>query len=209
MLLKNSTGAEPMIASKSKKKPVKSRKPPLGRDAWLRAGREALIRDGIAGVEINKLARTLRVTRGGFYWFFPSRKRLLDELLKDWERTNSAAFEAIIQDPGHNGIEEFNALVDMWVSERDYSPAWDASVRDWARTSDKVAAVVRRVDERRIAVLNQIFLDMGCSETEAFVRARVTYFHQVGYYTLGVVEPSEQRRRLLPFYVTVLTGHQA
>ncbi len=199
-----------MTAAKpKKKKSANARKPPLGREAWIRAGRAALIREGITGVEINRLARTLRVTRGGFYWFFPSRKRLLDELLKDWEETNTTAFEAVIQDPGHNGIEEFNALVDMWVSERDYSPAWDASIRGWARTSAKVASAVARVDERRIAVLKRIFLDMGCPEIEAFVRARVTYFHQVGYYTLGVEEPPELRRTLLPHYVTVLTGRQA
>jgi AcrR family transcriptional regulator len=210
MRISVSTHKGPMTTARSKKKrSTGSRKAPLGRDAWLRAGREALIRDGIAGVEIKKLARTLRVTRGGFYWFFPSRKRLLDELLKDWERTNTAAFEAVIRDPGHNGVEEFNAIVDVWVSERNYSPAWDASVRDWARTSEKAAAAIRRVDDRRIAVLKQVFLDMGYPETEAFVRARISYFHQVGYYTLGVEEPADQRLRLLPYYVAILTGRPA
>jgi AcrR family transcriptional regulator len=210
MLLRNSTRQEPMTtrnAKQAKRRRAVSRKPPLGRDAWLRAGRDALIREGITGVEINKLARTLRVTRGGFYYFFPSRQRLLDELIKDWEHTNTAGFEAVLQDPGHNGIREFNAVVEMWVSERNYSPAWDVSVRNWARSSEKVAAAVRRVDDRRIAVLKQVFLDFGYPETVAFVRARISYFHQVGYYTLGVKEPSEQRQRLLPYYIEILTGY--
>ena len=182
------------------------RKTPLGREAWLKVAREALIRGGIRAVEIGKLARRLKVTRGGFYWFFDSRQELLGELLADWERTNTQAFKETLQDSGHNGMAEFQAVVDMWVNERGYSPAWDAAVRDWARVSSKVAAAVRRADDQRIAILKQIFLDMGNPDDEAFVRARITYFHQVGYYTLGVKEERAQRLRLLPLYIRFLTG---
>jgi len=182
------------------------RKTPLGREAWLKVAREVLIRGGIRSVEIGKLARRLKVTRGGFYWFFSSRKELLDELLADWECTNTQAFKAAIQDSGHNGVAEFQAIVDAWVTERGYSPSWDAAIRDWARTSTKVATAVRRVDDQRIAILKQIFLDMGNPEDEAFVRARITYFHQIGYYTLGVKEDRAQRLRLLPIYIRFLTG---
>ena len=182
------------------------RKTPLGREAWLRVAREALIRGGIRAVEIGKLARRLKVTRGGFYWFFNSRGELLDDLLADWERTNTQAFKETIQHSGHNGIAKFQAVVDMWVTERGYSPSWDAAVRDWARVSRKVATAVRRIDRQRIAILTRIFLDMGNPDDEAFVRARIAYFHQVGYYTLGVKEDRAQRLRLLPFYIRFLTG---
>ncbi|MBS0613981.1 MAG: TetR family transcriptional regulator, partial [Proteobacteria bacterium] len=53
------------------------RESPLGREAWLKAAKTALIQEGIGGVEIGKLARKLRATRGGFYWFFHNRKELL------------------------------------------------------------------------------------------------------------------------------------
>lgn len=185
---------------------MRAAKPPLGRGAWLQAAREALMREGIRGVEIGKLARRLKVTRGGFYWFFDSRKQLLDELLADWERTNNAAFKAVLRDPGRNGAEEFQAVVDVWVNEAGYSPAWDSAVRDWARSQPHVAKAVRRVDDDRIAVLARIFGDMGYPPDEAFVRARITYFHQVGYYAMGVKEDREQRLRLVPLYARVLTG---
>jgi AcrR family transcriptional regulator len=146
------------------------------------------------------------VTRGGFYWFFNSRQELLDELLADWERTNTQAFKAAIQDAGHNGVAEFQAIVNMWVTERGYSHSWDGAVRDWARVSTKIATAVRRVDDQRIAILKQIFIDMGYPDDEAFVRARITYFHQVGYYTLDVKEDRAERLRLLPLYIRFLTG---
>jgi hypothetical protein len=61
------------------------------------------------------------------------------------------------------------------------------------------------VDDERIEVLKQLFLAMGHPDEEAFIRARITYFHQVGYYAMGVEEPREQRLRFLPLYTRVLT----
>jgi AcrR family transcriptional regulator len=184
------------------------RKAPLGREAWLKAARTALIQEGIGGVEIGKLARKLHATRGGFYWFFDSRKQLLDCLLADWEETNTAVFKALLRDSGANGVAEFKELCDIWVNESGYSPQWDAAMREWARISPRVEGMVRRVDDLRIQIIQRIFKDMGYGEPEAFVRARTTYFHQVGYYTLGVRESREQRLKLLPLYIDILTGRR-
>jgi AcrR family transcriptional regulator len=190
----------------SAKTSAKAAAPAIGRQGWLDAARTLLIREGIAGVKVDRIARRLKVTRGGFYWFFDSHKQLLDALLADWEERNTEGFKAVLRESGRNGMAEFQALVDLWLNEKNYSPAWDAAVRDWARVSSKVANAVRRTDDIRIDVLRQVFLDMGCEEQEAFVRARICYFHQVGYYALGVRESREERLRLMPLYTRVLTG---
>ncbi len=91
----------------------KARKTPLGREAWLNAAKTALIREGVGNVEVGKLARKLHATRGGFYWFFSSRKELLDILLADWERSNTAAWKAVVGDGSAGGMSEFKALNEM------------------------------------------------------------------------------------------------
>jgi AcrR family transcriptional regulator len=179
---------------------------PLGREAWLNTARQALIDEGTAGVEINKLAKRLGVSRGGFYWFFTNREQLLDELLAYWVQTSTAVFERILQASGRNGVQEFQAIIDLWIDENEYDPKWDGAVRDWARTSAAVLKAVQSVDEKRIAVLEQVFLDLGFKGKDAHVRARITYYHQVGYYALGIRESRKQRLDLIPFYTKVLTG---
>jgi AcrR family transcriptional regulator len=181
---------------------------PLGREIWLDTARQALIEEGTAGVEINKLAKRLGSSRGGFYWFFKDRAQLLDELLDYWARTSSVLFERVLQNPSRNGVEEYLALTNLWIDEKEYDPRWDGAVRDWARTSDAVRRVVQDVDQKRIAVLERIFNDMGYTGKEAHIRARVTYYHQVGYYALGVQESQKERRALLPYYQRVLTGRE-
>jgi AcrR family transcriptional regulator len=185
---------------------AKAKAPGIGRQGWLDAARAILIREGVAGVKVDRIARRLKVTRGGFYWFFDSHRQLLDALLADWEERNTEGFKSVVRQPGRNGMAEFRALVDVWLNEKSYSPAWDAAVRDWARVSGKVANAVRRTDDIRIEVLRQVFIDLGYEGQEAFVRARICYFHQVGYYALGVRESREERLRLMPLYTRVLTG---
>jgi len=181
---------------------------PLGRDAWLDTARQALIEEGTAGVEINKLAKRLGVSRGGFYWFFKSRKQLLDKLLAYWADTSTVLFERILQANERNGIREYLALTRLWIDESEYDPRWDGAVRDWARTSRAVQKVVQAVDEKRIAIIEQICLDLGYKGMEAHIRARITYYHQVGYYALGVRESRQRRLDLIPFYAKVLTGRE-
>jgi AcrR family transcriptional regulator len=179
----------------------------LGREDWIAAARDALIRAGINAVKVVALARRLRVTRGSFYWHFTSHADLLSELLTDWERTNTEPFErALSTGNSPHGVQEFLTVINLWVEEQDYSPAFDTAMRDWARNSRDAAAAVRRADERRIAVLHRIFIGMGYVDPEALVRARVTYFHQVGYYTLQLPEDRAQRRALVPVYAQVLAG---
>jgi AcrR family transcriptional regulator len=185
---------------------ARTKRRPLGRDIWLDTARQALIEDGTAGIEINKLAKRLGSSRGGFYWFFTDRAQLLAELLAYWERTSTILFKRILQLPGKNGMDKYLAMTNLWVDEKEYDPKWDGAIRDWARTSEHVHRAVIRVDQKRIAVLEQIFNEIGYAGKEAHIRARVMYYHQVGYYAMGVRESKRERRALIPYYRKALTG---
>lgn len=186
---------------------TRANKAPLGRDIWLDTARRALIEEGTAGVEINKLAKRLGSSRGGFYWFFKDRAQLLDELVQYWAQTSTVLFERVLDRHKGDGLAEYLAMTNLWVDEKEYDPKWDGAIRDWARTSETVRKVVQAVDQRRIDVLEEIFRHIGYQGKEANVRARVMYYHQVGYYAMGVRESKSERRSLIPFYRKVLTGH--
>jgi AcrR family transcriptional regulator len=182
-------------------------KPPRrDRGDWLEAARRALISGGIDRVKVEPLAGLLGVTTGSFYHHFRNRQELLDGLLAHWEASNSGPWHEAVRKAGLDPDDQLDALFDTWVEETDYDPAYDSAVRDWARTSPAVEAVVRRVDDRRIALLKDIFEGFGYDPDRAFIRARITYFHQVGYQAMEIIESRERRTALRPLYREALVG---
>lgn len=172
---------------------------------WIDLARKVLIEQGVGEVKIDKLARLAGVTRGGFYWRFKGRQELLDALIEDWRASNTTP---ILRELGRPGTlrERMLYLADLYISGTDFDPAYDTAMRAWAGFDAQVAAQVHAVDETRIEAIRRIFEEGGHSDVEALVRARVTYFHQVGYFTLQMAETTERRRELRDIYVRVLTG---
>lgn len=175
---------------------------------WIAAARTMLIEGGIAAVQISPLATRLGVTRGGFYWRFTNRQDLLDHLLVDWEARNTQPFLEVIRST-LSAHDRYRDMTSLWLEERDFDPKLDTAIRQWANVDAGVATVVRRNDDARIAALQRLFEDAGQEPMEAMVRARVVYFHQIGYYALGFHETLDERRKLMPYYDRILTGFVA
>ncbi len=193
------------VAPKRPTKAKKTRKS-FDREEWLAAARVMLISRGVAAVKVDRLAKALGVSRGGFYWRVKSRAHLLNALLDDWRKTNSVSMLAAAIDTPGELPERCLALAKVWIEETGFDAAYDMAIRDWARTSLKVARAVQEIDSERIDAIRRMFLDGGYNNTEAEIRARVTYYHQVGYYAMRVKEPRSRRLELADWYVRVLTG---
>ena len=185
----------------------KPRSDALQQRDWVIAARKLLIRRGIANVKVEPLAQAMAVTTGSFYWHFAGRQALLDALLKNWYDTNTAPLYQAVKMAGPDPRRQYLAFFGVWVLERDFDPRYDQAIRDWARTSKRVADLLREVDDARIKLLLGIFENFGYSGLHAEMRARVTYYHQVGYYAMHVKELRERRLELAPFYAEILTGY--
>ena len=172
---------------------------------WIAEARAMLIEGGVAAVQINPLAARLGVTRGGFYWRFRNRQDLLDRLLADWHATNTVSLLTALDRSG-SPRQRYQRLVRLWIEETAFSPALDTAVRQWATVDAGVGERVRAADAERIAAIARVFLDAGQPAKEAMVRARVVYFHQVGYYTLNLRETVKERRALASTYTRILSG---
>ena len=57
----------------------------LSAEDWAQAALDLIAEQGVAAVAVEPLARRLGVTKGSFYWHFPSRDALLRAALERWE----------------------------------------------------------------------------------------------------------------------------
>jgi len=178
----------------------------LSREAWIAAARKVLEKRGIGEVKIDRLAHQFKVTRGSFYFHFASLADLRDGLLQEWRNINCAPFWAMRDMHDIDGLQFFTDIVHVWVDEAPFSPLLDLAVRDWSRTSKKLTQEVKDMDDLRIELLIRSFRAMGYPPDESLVRARITYFHQIGQYALSFKEDPAVRRSYQPLFGEVLLG---
>lgn len=187
-----------------KKKPYR-RRGELSRQDWVEAARGILINGGMAALSLRGLADALDVTTGAFYSLFSGLDELHDAILDDWVQCNTEPFTRAIEAAGPDGMDQYLAYVRELVLGATFDPRFDNAVRDWAHSSPKTAAVLREIEVFRIEQLNRVFLAMGFKGKAALVRARVTYFHQVGYNAMQISETLDERLSNLPYYAEILT----
>ena len=181
----------------------------MTREAWVEAGVEALVEEGIANVKIQTIARKLTVSRSSFYWFFTDLQDLQRELLDHWLRKNTSPIIERALRPASTVTEAVCHIFECWVDPALFDPRLDAAVRSWGQVDAAVRAVVDEADDRRVDALARMFARYGAGEEEAFIRARVLYFTQIGHFTLGMRDDREMRLRLLRPYLLAFTGQQA
>lgn len=187
--------------------------PPKGnvkvtRDDWLNLAGEVLIERGVSHVKVLTLARNLGVSRSSFYWYFRSREDLLDQLLEGWEGRNTRAVLDHAARPAGNICRAVMNLFECFIDPTRFDPRLDFAVREWARRSPAVRTRLDAADTARVDAIRDMFLGHGFEETEAFTRARIIYFMQIGYYALVESEPFETRFSLLQPYLVAFTSEE-
>lgn len=144
------------------------------RSAWIEAGLRALASGGPDAVRIEALARTLGVTKGGFYWHFDNRPALLDAILDTWERVSvDEVIERIESERGEGADDAKSKLERLGATAVSGGSGLgidlveaDLAIRDWARRDEKVARRLRRVDNRRLDYMRSLFSAFCADEAE-------------------------------------------
>jgi AcrR family transcriptional regulator len=196
------------LADEGRSRPAAAGNVKATREDWIEAALETLISDGVESVRILTLGQKLGVSRSSFYWYFESRQDLLGQLLELWRSKNTRFIVERALRPAPSITQSVLNVFECWVDERLFNPRLDFAIRAWARHSSGVRAIIDDADNERLEAIRQMFLRQGYHEPDAFVRARVLYFMQIGYYSLEIVEPMKNRLSLVPSYLRSFTGRE-
>lgn len=192
-----------------------SQKKPRGRgpqrhtkEDWIRIALDTLISEGVDNVKVLVLSSKLETARSSFYWYFENREDLLDTLLEHWRSTNTKAIVDSATEPANTITEAIVNVFSSWVGQGKFNTRLDFAVRDWARRSGSVRRALDDSDADRLSALTRMFAGFGFSEGEAFVRARMLYFTQIGYETMDQRESWETRMSRASDYLYCMSGQQ-
>ena len=176
------------------------------REDWLNVAMDVLISDGVGEVKILGLGEKLGVSRSSFYWYFKSRKDLLDALLAIWESQNTGILVDHTKMPAATITEAVCNLFRCFLDPSLFNHRLDFAIREWARRDGSVRRIIDRTDTTRHAAIAAMFERYGYSTYEAEIRARILYFMQIGYYALDLSEPLDDRLARIEGYLLGFTG---
>jgi AcrR family transcriptional regulator len=155
----------------------------LSADDWAQAALDLIAEMGVAAVAVEPLARRLGVTKGSFYWHFPSREALLVAALERWETVEQedvfGQLEAI-PDPG----QRLRALFDVVAHEANSHIIYSELLK--ALDHPVVRPVIERISARRLEYLTASFRQAGLNRSDAQHRARLAYAAYVGFLQLNL-----------------------
>ena len=158
----------------------------LSRTDWTEAALSALAQDGLPGVAVQPLARTLGATKGSFYWHFADRGALITATLELWQQRETTAVIARIEainDPRQR-------LIALGRGAYAGAARGNAHAAILAAAADpRVRPVLKRVTRLRLAFLQRLYHDLGLPRDEATRRARLAYALYLGIGELRRADP--------------------
>ena len=169
----------------------------LRRADWLAAGLEVLANDGAPAITIERLCRRLGVSKGSFHHHFDGIAGFREALLAAYEQRVTSAFdhaiEAFADQPPQATLLGLTAGLSGPAST--YDPRFEVAMRSWAYSDPGAQAVQRRIDQARIAALEQVWAEITDDPEQARVSALLPYLVAVGAsLVLPPIEADELRR---------------
>jgi AcrR family transcriptional regulator len=167
-------------------------------DAWIEAGLREIARSGIVGVRVEVLAKSLGVTKGGFYRRFRDRAALLEAMLQRWRRGRIAAIEQQTSLDGASVRDRLRALIRLY-SERINTEgmAVELAIRQWARSDEAAASAVAGVDAARLKNVAELYRATGLAPEAADAQAFLFYCFIFGQSLLFLEQGPRKRAQLI------------
>jgi len=179
--------------------------PQLSAVDWTRAALEAWGEGGLSAVAVQPLAARLGVTKGSFYWHFANRDALISAALELWEQTTTENTIALLEAEPDPVVRLRLLFARVSYSAAQYQV--EIGVRG-ASGNEVVAAVLRRVEERRLSYTIGLFEQIGFSPSESARRGMLGYTAYVGHSEMAArlpeLLPMERAGGLSSYVETVL-----
>lgn len=166
------------------------------RDRWIEEGLQALAAGGPDAVRVEALAKKLGVTKGGFYGYFTDRDALLRVMLDAWERESTDEVIDRIEREGGDPRTKIQRAGVLTFSNDRLLPI-DLAIRDWARRDEAVAERLRRVDNRRMALLRQMIGTFCADPDEVEARSLLAFCVAIGEHFLAADHGARTRAEVL------------
>jgi AcrR family transcriptional regulator len=167
------------------------------RSDWLAVGLEVLGSEGVDSLRIDRLCTRLGVSKGSFHHHFAGSSSYRQALLAEYERRATESLKlAIVAPTGASPRTILVRLTDRVGSDQLYRPELEVAVRAWAFSDAGARQVQERIDQARIAALEQVWKQLVQDPIEARTAALLPYLVAIGASLVRPPVEADQLRRV-------------
>jgi AcrR family transcriptional regulator len=150
------------------------------REQWLELGVVRFGHGGRAALLVEAMARELKSSKSGFYWYFRSMREFEREVVSRW---HAAETKAVISaaEAVHTPREK---LLELFASAVRLRGSGDFLfyLRRLAAQDRSYAKPLASIEGQRLSHLRQVFRELGMAPAAADVRAEILYNYYLGWY---------------------------
>lgn len=147
------------------------------RQDWFDLALNLLMQAGADSLTIDNMTTQLSVTKGSFYHHFGSYEGFKQALLAFFEDVGTLSIVQRVETIDASPTERLKALTSITL---EHPASIEVAIRTWAQRDPDVYAYQMRVDQRRIAFVTDLWMEIIDDPDEARRRAEHLYTILVG-----------------------------
>ncbi len=161
------------------------------REDWLNLGLKLFNKKGQSALVVEKMAKSLGVSKTSFYWYFKTRNDFLLELAKHWQKEGTQSYIETSKKHESNSEKLFHLTKKVFIQGHKFN-----SIRYWrdiSKANNAIENIVKHVEKQRIEHI-QSLLTSDLDNDEACNRADMLYHYFLGWserYSDIVIDESE------------------
>ena len=162
----------------------------LAKQDWLDRALHSLTEEGYGSLRAERLAASLGVSRGSFYWHFADVAEFEAAVLAHWETV--AVDQPYTVAMAGAGADRTKALHTLLRTVFDAPVDLERAIRSWATISATARVAVGRVDARRVDLLAGILSSNEDVAKKVYASAVTLYWSYLGHVMTGnIIQPAE------------------
>ena len=180
------------------------------RDKWLKLAKKIVIQKGVQAINIDVLSNKLGVAKTSFYHFFNSKTEFIELLFKTGIKEGTDNIISQVNKV-HDPKKKITRLLEIVFNENLENELFLRRLRTYGLHKKSIADIVNDTENRRIAFLKNIFIDLGMDEESADNKSRAFYIYSLGlweriYADQSILSDKEKiysdlKRLLYPFQI--------
>lgn len=150
------------------------------KEDWTNLGYKLFSEQGVSGIIVEKMAKTLKINKSSFYWHFKTKKQFIEQLIMIW--INNETIQIInLTSNIKTVLIKFNTFIALIYKQNSFLD-FIFYLKKYAKEEKKIQKIIDKIDNERIEYANKLLQEMGYSKQEAKIKSTLLHKHFLGYH---------------------------